>query len=88
MDRSDDIAIWELAREEGYAMSRWMRIFMNTAYFAVAHRWLYGWSVATKPKRLCSSGYAQAFILKRLLDRRDEIESAALDSNIWCIEIY
>ena len=79
MDRSDDVVIWEMAREEGYAIVTLDADFYEYSLLRGGPPLVIWLKCGNQPKSV---------ILRRLLDRRHEIESAALDSNIWCIEIY
>ena len=79
MGQSQDRAIWEYAREEGY---------VSVTQDADCHEYslllggppLVIWlKCGNQPRRV---------MLQKLVDHRSEIESAALDPNVWCLEIY
>ena len=73
MDQSDDITIWKLAREEGYAVVTLDADFHEYTLLYGGPPLVIWLKCGNQPKSV---------ILKRLLDKRSEIENAALDSDI------
>lgn len=79
MDDSTDKAIWEYAREEGFAIVTQDADFHEYSLLLGGPPLVIWLKCGNQPK---------AVILKRLLNNRNEIESVALDPDTWCLEIY
>ncbi len=79
LNEAHDLEIWKYAKNEGYA------IVTQDADF-------HEQSVLTKGPPLIiwlrCGNQPRSVILKKLLDYKIQNEEAALDNNIWCLEIY
>lgn len=79
MGEADDRTIWEYAHQEGYAIVTQDADFHEYSLLLGGPQLVLWLKCGNRPK---------AVILNKLLANRDAIESAALDSDIWCLEIY
>lgn len=76
---SDDKVIWSYARDEGFAVVTLDADFHEYSLLFGGPPLVIWLKCGNQPK---------SEILKRLLDSREVIERAALNSDIWCLEIY
>lgn len=79
MDTSTDKIIWDYAQEHGYAI-----VTLDADFHEYSLLWkgppLIIWlKCGNQPKQV---------ILDKLLKNQNIIEQAALDTDIWCVEIY
>lgn len=79
MGESLDKAIWEYARQEGYAIVTQDADFHEYSLLFGGPPLVIWLKCGNQPK---------AAILNKLIDNRGEIEGAALDPEVWCLEIY
>ena len=79
MGESLDKAIWEYAREEGYAIVTQDADFHEYSLLFGGPPLVIWLKCGNQPK---------AVVLSKLIDNRNEIEDAAFNPEIWCLEIY
>lgn len=79
MGESLDKAIWEYAREEGYAIVTQDADFHEYSLLLGGPPLVIWLKCGNQPK---------ATVLSKLIDNRGEIEGAALDPDVWCLEVY
>lgn len=79
MGEASDKSIWTYARDEGYAIVTQDADFHEYSLLLGGPPLVIWLKCGNQPK---------AVILHKLLDNRIEIESAALDLDVWCLEIY
>jgi predicted nuclease of predicted toxin-antitoxin system len=79
LNEAHDFEVWEFAKNEGFAI---------VTQDADSHEQ----SVLTKGPPLIiwlrCGNQPRSVILKKLLNHKIQIKEAALDDNIWCLEIY
>lgn len=79
MGESVDWEIWQYAREEGFAVVTQDADFHEYSLLHGGPPLVIWLKCGNQPKRV---------ILDKLLQNRETIENAALDSDVWCIELY
>jgi predicted nuclease of predicted toxin-antitoxin system len=79
MGEATDQSIWDYAREEGYVIVTQDADFHEYSLLYGGPPLVIWLKCGNQPK---------AVVLSKLLNHRLEIESAALNPDIWCLEIY
>ena len=79
MGEADDKAIWSYAQEEGYAIVTQDADFYEYSVLLGGPPLVVWLKCGNQPRPV---------ILKKLVDNQSEIERAALDPDIWCLELY
>jgi len=79
LSEANDREIWEYAKKEGFAIVTQDADFHERSLLMKEPPLIIWLRCGNQPRSI---------ILKKLLDHQPQILEAALDENIWCIEIY
>jgi len=79
LNEANDHEIWNYAKMEGFAIVTQDADFHELSLLIENPPLIIWLRCGNQPKSV---------VLKKILDHQPEIEQAALDNDIWCIEIY
>ncbi len=79
MAKSSDKEIWEYAREKSYVIVTQDADFHEYSLLLGGPPLVIWLKCGNQPKSV---------ILKKLIDNQIDMERAALDSDVWCLELY